>query len=220
MDFPIVPGGGGGTGGLGRPDAAIDAPGDTGPITARVCLLTANLRTLSGCASTGAGNLTVTLGTETATTSADGTFTLMPPADSSGLHWVVTGVGVVPSAVRFGATVTLPVFEDAAYAEMIALNNVSVDESPGLVVRVSRLGAPVVGALVATDPEATAVYYDRETDATWSTLDGTGPNGVAWIPHIPGTSARITISSGDSVTELGGNALLTNTITFVFAEIP
>lgn len=221
VDFPIVPGGGGGPGGMGRADAAVDAAGDASTtITGRVCLLVANLRALADCAPAGAGNLTVTLGTATTTTNDDGTFTLMRPAETNGLSWSVTGAGVISSAVRFGSTVTLPAFDAAAYQEMIALNNVTADESPGLVVRVSRLGAPVEGALVDTVPEPTEVYYDRETDATWSTIDGTGPAGVAWIPRIVGTSAQITVTSETTPTEFENNALFANTVTFVFAEIP
>lgn len=232
--FPINPGGGGGgSGGVTRTDAAVDAGDAITMITGRVCVLAANLRTLSstGCASTGADNLTVTLGTASAVTAADGTFTLMPPADTAGLHWTVTdaasGADVVQSLVKLGTTfgsgsaTLLPAFDTAAYLQMVAANNASSDDA-GIVVRVTKAGAVVAGATVTTVPAAASeVYYDADTDGTWDIgAGGTGVNGVAWIPSIAGTSAQLTVTSGTTQATVTGVQLAQGAITFVAAEIP
>ncbi len=226
VDFPIEPGGGVGVGGSSRPDAAVDAAGGDGDssttITGRVCMLVEDLRTLTNCATTGADNLTVTLGTSVATTAADGTFTITRPAVTAGLSWQVTGQAIVSSRVAFGSTTTLPAFGEAAYATMVADNNVVSSElTARMVVRVRQAGAPVVGATVATvpDPES-LIYYDGNDDSTWETVGGTGNSGVAWIPSIASDSAQLTIVV-DVDTMLTANVgLSANTITFVLAEIP
>lgn len=224
VDFPIQPGGGGGVGGSTRVDAAVDAAGDAGDaeITGRVCVLVQDLRTLTNCATTGADNLTVTLGTSVATTAADGTFTIMRPTDTTGLSWLVTGDVIVSSRIAFGSTTTLPAFGEAAYLTMVSENQALTSEvTAGMVVRVRQAGAPVVGATVATVPDpGSLIYYDGVDDSTWETAVGTGSSGVAWIPSIASDSAQLTIVV-DVDTMLAANVdLSANTITFVLAEIP
>src|SRR5688500_17136393 len=149
LDFQIEPGGGHVVGGTARIDAAIDGGDASTTITGRVCLLVMDLRTLTACSATGADNLTVTLGTSTAITAADGTFTVMRPADTTGLTWSVTGADIVSSAVAFGSTTTLPAFGKIAYQQMVADNQAVTSPSDGaMVVRITRAGAPVATATV------------------------------------------------------------------------
>jgi hypothetical protein len=222
--YPIQPGGGGGAGGSSRTDAAVDASGDDGPISGRVCLIVANLRSVSSnaCAATGAGELTVALGAETAMTTADGSFTIARPATTE-LYWAVTGGGIEGSLVKFGATFgtgtapLLPAFGTVAYEQMAFNNSITLGVT-GMIVRVTKAGAPVTGATVDTDPDA-QIFYDGDTDDTW--LDeSTGAFGVAWIPAIGGSLAQLAITVNDRQTTFADVQLNANALTFVVAEIP
>src|ERR1044071_9473062 len=96
-DFSVQPGG---PGGPNTPlDAAlIDAPDPDALVTlaGRVCIALDIRSPLANCATTGAGGITVTLGTKTATTLADGAFTIEKPSGST-LTWRATGQGLVKS---------------------------------------------------------------------------------------------------------------------------
>lgn len=219
--FPIVPGGGGsGTSGP-RADAAMDAPGDaSSTIVGRVCVLRTNLRTLADCATTGAANLLVTLGTSTATTSADGTFTIMRPAVTTNLVWRVTGVDIEPSAMQFGTNALIPAVDTIAYENMLLTNSAThLDGDGAIMMRVTRAGAPVVGVTVAAQPQPSSqIYYDGLSDAAWDTT-ATGAFGVSWIPSMAAGTALLAITSNSTESLVPGVPVLPETITFVFAEI-
>src|SRR6476660_1845280 len=77
--FPIMPGGGG-SGSSSMPDASIGGDEDGGStLTGRVCLVS-DARRPTTCAGSGADGLTVTVGGSTATTAADGSFSLTRPS--------------------------------------------------------------------------------------------------------------------------------------------
>jgi len=200
-EFPIDPGGGGGGGTHRDAAAVVDAPLDDGAlaIVGRVCL-TSDLRALASCASTGAENLTVTLGGETTTTQADGTFTIARPVAAD--VWRVSGGGVVPSVMpaTLGSPV-IPVIASADYADLIAANFVTLVAGQGAVVaRVVRAGTPVSDATATSSPLAVnPTFYDGASAATWETT-ATGANGVAWLPGIAAGATTI------SVTPQGGTA--------------
>ena len=225
--YPIEPGGGGGTGGSTTPDAATDASDASAMISGRVCLLGANLRTVStaACATTGADNLSVLLGTSSATTTADGSFTLLRPATTSGVYWRVSGAGVVTSLVAYGAKFgtaampMLPVFDTVAYEQMVSDNQAA--STQGVIVQVTKGSAVVSGATVQITPtQDGSIYYDDATDGAWDTVNGTGAFGVAWIPSVAGTSAQLTVTSNAMQTLVTGIPLSTGALTFLTAEIP
>ena len=225
--YPIEPVAGGCAGGSKMPDAAIDASDASSMISGRVCVLGANLRTVStaACATTGAENLTVLLGSSSATTTADGSFTLLRPATTTGVYWRVSGAGVVTSLVAFGAKFgtaampMLPVFDTVAYEQMVTDNQAT--STQGVIVQVTKGSAVVSGATVAIAPtQDGSIYYDDATDATWDTVNGTGAFGVAWIPSVAGTSAQLTVTSNAMQTVFTGIPLLTGALTFLTAEIP
>lgn len=219
--LPIDPGGGGtGTGSGFRPDASMQG-GDASPfITGRVCFVLANLRNPTTCSSD-AGEFTVRLGSAMTQTAADGTFTLMRPANTTGLVWLVSRGDAITSAIKFGGTTTLPALDAIAYQEMIAaMQPVIADGDGALIVRTTKAGVAVTGATVDTVPPPTsAVYYDGASDVAWET-DATGTIGVAWIPSQPVGSANITITAGQAMTTSNAQPVFSDTITFVFAEIP
>lgn len=220
VDFPIQPGGGVGVGGSSRVDAAIDGNDANETIAGRVCLLVANLHALTDCAATGAENLTVTLGTAMATTAADGSFTIMRPADTTGLSWSVTGTQIVASSIAFAATTTIPAFDAAAYQQMVSANDASASDG-AMVVRITKAGARVMGATVAIAPTPQSeIYYDSGDDLNWTIGGSTGEDGVAWIPSIPGDSAQLSVVVDVNTMLAFTVDLPADTITFVFADIP
>jgi hypothetical protein len=220
--LPIDPGGGGtGTGSGFRPDASMPG-GDASPfITGRVCYVANDLRAFNGCATTGAAEFTVQLGTDMVQTAADGTFTMMRPAITTGLTWIVSRDDTVTSRIKFGGTTTLPALDAIAYDQMLQATNVAIaNNSGGMMVRVTRTGAPVVGATVAAQPVPDAgPFYDGPSELEWE-LDSTGAFGVAWLPSTPVGTSQLTITSGMMNTTVTGHSVAADALTFVFAEIP
>ena len=216
--FPIQPGGTGGTGGSLRVDAAVDASGDGGTtITGRVCLLVEQVHTLGNCAATGAGDLTVALGTETAMTTDTGSFTIDRPANTTNLLWTVTGQAITPSVMRFGTSTLLFAIDAAKYQQMLSAVQVT-SEGGGVMMRISRADAPVAGATVATNPQVAPILYDGLDDVTWETT-ATGGNGVVWLPSVPVGDVDLTITAGTTQTPVADVPVLANAVTFVFAAI-
>jgi hypothetical protein len=192
--YPVTPGGGGGGGGGGGPDAAVDAAatGDGGAtIAGRVCLI-ADLRALGGCAAAGADGLTVTLGTSTATTAADGGFTIATPA-GTGLAWHVTGGAITPTVMPLGAVLQVPVITAAQYGQLLLDNGVVLTADQGtLVAAVTQTGAVATGATVKPSPAGTWTFYDGASATTWD-QHTTGPAGVAWLPGTAAGTVSVTV---------------------------
>lgn len=220
--LPLQPGGGGGgAGSQFKPDAGITETDASAFISGRVCLLLANLQTPGTCAPE-AGEFTVRLGSAMAQTAADGSFTLMRPANTSGLTWLVSRGDAVTSAIKLGATTTLPVFDATAYQDMIATNNVSRIEGYGaMIVRVRRAGAAVAGATVTVQPQPdpALILYDGQSDTVWETT-ATGTYGAAWIPSLPVGSATVMVTVDQTTTTTSGHPVFADALTFVFADIP
>jgi hypothetical protein len=220
-DLPLNPGGGGGTGSQFTPDAAMIETDASPLITGRVCFLLTNFNTPGTCAPE-AGEFTVRLGSAMVQTALDGSFTLMRPTSTSGLTWLVSRGDAITSAIKYGATTTLPALEAQAYFDMVATNNVTrVDGNGAMMVRVRRAGVAVTGATVSTQPapDPAAIYYDGQNDSVWET-DTTHTFGVAWIPSLPVGSAQVTVTSNQVATVIAANPVFGDAITFVFAEIP
>lgn len=220
--LPANPGGGIGTGSQFVPDAPTSAGDDGGTtINGRVCLLLTNPQSLATCAASGAGNFTVKLGTAIATTTDDGSFSLMRPAITTGLVWLVTGTGIETSAIKFGAPTTLPVLDSLTYQDMLASTNAAIGAGNGaLMVRVMRGGFPVANATVAAVPAAdSGVYYDGPSSIEWQT-DATGAYGVAWMPSITTGDVTLTITSGATNHMVLAQPVIQGAITFVVAAIP
>ncbi|MBA3817876.1 MAG: hypothetical protein H0X17_03220 [Deltaproteobacteria bacterium] len=203
-DYPINPGGGGGGGGgIGR-DASVDATGDGGTLlVGRVCLVS-DLRALASCADVGAGGLLVTVGDRTASTSETGAFAVLPPT-GTGLVWRVTGADIVPSIMELGATPVIPAIRSDAYLDLQSSNGVILQQGQGsIVLRVTRGGAPLPGAIVVASPTPQyATFYDGENATVWDE-DATGVAGLAWLPGVSTGTAAITITppSGAAVAEV------------------
>jgi len=196
-DYPVLPGGDDTQGMEGHVDAAIldgtDAPA---MLAGRACVLT-DLRDLTSCATTGAGGLTVKLGSQTATTADDGQFTLATPAGTM-LVWHVSGnvADVMPSVMPFGATPQIPVVTTADYLD--ALNTNSIVLAPGqqgsAFVRVVRGAAALTGATAVASPTPTyPAFYDGATSVSWNQA-ATGARGMVWIAGAEAGSLTVTVT--------------------------
>jgi hypothetical protein len=220
-DGSMLPvGGGGNDGGFGFPDGSkIDstpsgdaqmgdsgtpAPVDAALIVGRVCLAN-DPRKLNECATTGANGLTVRLGSETTTTSADGTFTIKA---SSGT-WRVTGSNIVTSIMVL-ADYEIPAILRTSYDAMVAASLVPPMLNPGegsVMVQVIRNG--VGSGLQATGFSVpTSTFFPRyDSDASpsaWVT-DTTHGAGTIWIPGIDVGMANITVDTATAapITQTG-----------------
>jgi len=217
--FPIMPGGGG-QGGVGTVDAGVEADGGmSSMLTGRVCLLS-DARQPSSCAGSGADGFTVTLGSQTATTASDGSFTMTRPS-GTGLVWKVSGTGIEPSAMRLSSGTTIPAIQSLLYGDMIAAMNAVVSvETGAIIARLTKANAAITDAVVVASPTPDSeTYYDGLGVTDWD-FDSTGSFGVVWISSIASGTASLTVDNGSAQNTVGGIPVFAGTITFELAEIP
>jgi hypothetical protein len=217
--YPIVPGSEGEGSSMTMADAAVEGDAASTELPGRVCLI-ADARDPATCASSGAGGLTVTLGTQTATTVADGSFTMTRPT-GTGLVWFVTGTGVEPSAMRMVGGTKIPVMSSLLYGDMIAAMSAIVSADTGAIItRISRAAAPLTDAVVVASPiPDSETYYDGAGVTDWS-FDATGSFGVVWISSIAPGTASLAVDTGTVQGTVGGIPVYAGTVTFELAEIP
>jgi len=221
-DLPVDPGGGGGAGGGGGgggSDAAVDT---SNQLAGRVCLAP-DPRDLATCAATGAGGITVTLGTQTASTLGDGTFTMLIPQGSA-LVWHASGTTIVTSVMPAGARAEIPVLAQTTYNDLANGNGVVLAADQGAVMaRVVHAGAPLAGARANASPASLqyGAFYDGTSSTVWL-QSATGTHGAAWLPGLaaPGNAAVSITPSGGSATAIGTLPIEAGAITFVVADIP
>ena len=215
--YPIGPGGYGPGGGT-MPDAAIgDDSGGGSTINGRVCLIN-DARNPTTCASSGAADLTVTLGSGTAMTSADGSFTIAK-ATGTGLVWRVSGATIQPSAMQVSTVATIPAISTLLFEDMVTTNQAIIPEGTGsIVARFTMSGSGVSNLIAATSPDAGQIFYDGPSATVWDTT-ATGPFGAIWAPGLATGAATLTVS-GSADTSVTGIPVYADTVTFVLAEIP
>jgi hypothetical protein len=219
--YPINPGGGGGGNNGTPPDAAALGDGaGSGGLAGRVCLI-ADARQPTQCASSNAAGFTVTLDGNTATTSADGTFTIASP-QSTNLVWQITGTDLETSLMSYSAVHRIPAMLDTDYLDLANANSVVQSTGFGDVfVHVSQAGtsAAQVGATVSP----AAIYptlYDGGTATTW-TQTGTGAFGMVWIAGLPVGAASVTLTpQGGTAMTVTGIPVADTALTFVNVALP
>lgn len=232
--FPV--GGGGTDGGFKFPDGGIvadGAPGDGSTATdampdevdaalimGRVCLAE-NPRKLNDCAATGAGGLTVRLGTAVATTADDGSFTIVAASGT----WRVTGTNIVTSIMAL-SDYEIPAITRTTYESMITDSLGMGVPNPGegsIMVQVIRNGAGVDAATASSaPPSAWQPFYDNPNSPTqWNQTVGTGPDGTIWIAGLDVGSASVTVShAGDQPVNRSGLQIVDGGITFTTVIFP
>jgi hypothetical protein len=184
-----------------------------------VCLI-ADPRTPTSCASSGAGGFTVKLGTEMATTGADGSFSIAQ-VTGSGLVWRISGTGIEPTAMRKGATNTIPVISDTVYGEMVgAMSAVVTTETGAIIVQVTHGGVALSGAIATATPSPdSSIYYDGTSTTAWA-LDATHGYGIIWISAIAAGTDSMSVDNGTVQGTISSIPVFPGTVTFATAEIP
>ena len=211
-DHPINP----------MPDAppADGLVGDGAMLTGRVCVTT-DLRTPTvGCATTGAANILVQLGTETAMTADNGSFMLLPPS-GAGLVWHTSGTDLVSSVIPLSTSNILPMVRVQTYLDLENSNSVIVNSGEGSVfLYIRQAGLPLPGATTDVSPAASFLTLGDRANATNWVQGATGLLGVSWTPGIIAGAATLTVSP-----PVGAHAMLTapiedGAITFVTLVVP
>jgi len=220
-DYPIGVGGGGGTsgGGSGNPDGGTEVDANT-VISGRVCLISDPRSLTSPCANTGADGLTVTLGSETATTAANGAFVITKPTGTK-LIWFVSGSGIETTAVPQASGTTIPALASTVYDDMLAATNAVVTGGTGaLIARITKNGNGASGITAIPTPQPDSeVYYDGASVTEWE-LDSTGGAGVVWIPSIGTGTASLALDNGVTQSTVVNIEIYSDTISYVFASAP
>ena len=227
-DFPV--GGGGGGGGGGGADARpADAPKDAvlaidaNILSGRVCLVSdARLLTDSAnCSMTAAGGLTVRLGNQSTTTSADGSFMIVndPAAEPV---WRVTGTGVVSSYSPLG-NYYVPTLTQAGYNAITSANSVTTVPGQGDVMVLelhNGAGAAGVTAVSTSTPAPLySTFYSTASSTIWAQGTSTDTHGVAWLPGINVGTVNIS-STGTSTIASAGVPVKDGGVTFIQAIFP
>jgi hypothetical protein len=219
-DFPITTQGGGTPGGGGGSSTTV--------IIGRVCVLT-DPRSFTSCLTTGAGNLTVTVGKTITTTATDGTFTITTPAvtiDAAVPTTItVTGVGIIPSAQTLTPAALVPALREELFASVLAANGIVLTPGSGsILTTVVRNGQPVSGVTAISTPSpAFGPFFDGTTPTAF-TLNGTGASGVVFFPGFTPTSGGVNLTFTDAATStettVGGVQVINGGITFTEGILP
>jgi hypothetical protein len=208
-DFPLLTGG-----------DSLPAPGQSGVVSGRVCVIT-DPRNLTGCAASGAGGFTVSLAGSTATTGTDGSFRLAAPPTASEVS--VTGAGIVPTQISMSSATSIPVLRADLFAQMMAANGITPSSGSGSILgTVVRGGVPVPGVMVDVTPTpAFRPMFDGATPTAF-TLDATGARGVIWVPGVALGPTQLTFrdlaTSGE--TTVNGVQVVNGGITIMDAVLP
>lgn len=221
--YPVDPGGPN-PGGVGMmvDAASIDAPDpDAGNfLMGRVCLVT-DVRGLD-CAGSGAGGITVTLGTNSALTTATGAFSIVTPTGSN-LVWRATGTDMVKSVMAFGPSKTIPIISTQTYLDLQNSSSVTINPGMGSIfARVVKGAAatPQAGATATVDPVAAfAIKYDGNAPLNWTELS-TGAAGTVWIPGAGPGANTVTITPASGATAMEMLTVEDQAITYATIALP
>ncbi len=201
--------------------AAIDA---LVGIAGRVCLYT-DARAQQVCKPTGAGGLTVNVGGKTATTAADGSFTIGTPTGTNPV-WHVSGAMITTSVMPFGSSNQIPAILASDYLDLEGQNGASVQAlSDGeAFVRVVHAGAPLANAKGGSAPQSTyGPLYDTGNALVWNSgaNQGTGAAGMVWFPGIAAGTATLSVTPpGGSPIPIPNVPIEGQSITYLLVDTP
>jgi len=218
-NYPV---GGGGFSGGGN-GLHVDAPSDgtgSGSNIVRACVLT-DPRDLTSCKTAGVAGLTVTLGTQTATTADDGTFTISAPTGTN-VVWDVKGSTVVESVTPYAGQTKISVMDSQMFIELQGNVGAQAEATTGgLLARVTRGGNAVIGeTAIVTPANQLGSYYDGATASSW-TQTGTGAYGTVFEPNVPSGSATLKLSAAGTLQATVSAIPITDGgVTFVVTELP
>jgi hypothetical protein len=223
-DWPVEPGGGGGTVGGTVGSGAVDAAMDDGTTStgARVCGMSEILR-WDECANAGMEGLDVMVGALSAETLADGTFTIGTPVGAN-LAWRVSGNAQLASLLEYPGGNVIPSISNTLFQDTAADANVGIENGVGTIfAKVLYMGEPVVGATAELAGSIDLVYYDDANGSAEFSLGETRADGIVWFPNVaPGATVSFTVTPPKAI----GEPTTTNvtveaeTATFVTVVIP
>ncbi|MFN0250166.1 MAG: hypothetical protein ACKV2T_25000 [Kofleriaceae bacterium] len=221
-DWPVEPGGGGGSfgntiGSGSATDAGMDDGGTTN--TGRVCALSEILR-WDECDNGGQMGLTVTVGAESAMTLGDGSFEIDTPTGSN-LVWRVSGNAQLPSLREYAAGTQIPSISIGLFQNIAAAANVAIEIGAGTVfVQVRHMNAAVVGATAELAGSNDLVYYDDATAPGSLSVGQTRADGIVWFPNVtPGAAVQFTITPPTAVGEPQVTTVVVEEETATFATV-
>ena len=217
--YPVDPGGPGGMTMM-QDGSLIDAPDPDGLalLAGRVCLVT-DLRGLD-YANSGAQDITVTLGANTALTGPTGAFSIVTPSASNPV-WRARGANLVSSVMPFGPSKTIPIISVQTYLDLQNANSVTIAGDMGsIVARLVRNNAALADATATVEPPAAfAIKYDGSAPLAWTELK-TSAAGMAWIPGAGLGSNTVTIAPMTGNPKLENVLVEDQAITYVTIEVP
>jgi hypothetical protein len=203
--YPIGGGPGGGAGGNGSgtgSGATTDANMDV--IEGLVCVLP-DPRDFATCLTTGAGDITVAVGTGTpAVTNDDGTFTIDTPSGTN-LVWTLSGSAVMTSTIGFSTSAVIPAIQTMTFETLANENGIVYDPTQGTIIgQVLHAGSGFADATaVATPVGIYDTFYASPNDqGDWLDAEATTTFGTFLIAGLtPGTETlTLTPGSGSAAT--------------------
>jgi hypothetical protein len=221
-DYPVLPGGDDVVimPGVDAPAGSDGTLGDGPMLTARVCVLD-DLRTPGVCKSVGAAGYTVTLGTSTATTADDGSFTIATPPGTN-LVWRASGADIVSSVIRFSTSPTVPAITTQYYEDLKGSNGIIINSGEAsIVLFVSGGSLALSGATATVNAPAIAGPSLHDTNARLNWPQGaTGAAGIAWIPNVsPGTDV-VTVAAPQQTSQMVTLEVEDQAISFATVAFP
>jgi hypothetical protein len=221
-DYPVEPGGGGGTFGttIGSGGTDAGATDGGGLRTGRVCGLD-EILVWSECAQTGLQGFVVTVGAETAMTMADGSFEIAEPTGSN-LRWRVVGSAQQMTSLRgFPADNRIPSISNAFFQDLAADAGVAPDNNVGtLFVEVTYKDAPLAEVTATLADSQELVYYDDPNGSAKFSVGQTREAGMIWFPNVaPGPAVTVTVTPPVAVGAPVDIVVIVETETATFATV-
>jgi hypothetical protein len=193
---------------------------DGSMLVGRVCVVTDVRTPTVGCATTGAANITVTLGTETTMTADDGSFMLMPPS-GAGLVWHTSGTNLVSSVIPLTTSNFLPMVSVQTYLDLENGNSVIVNSGQGSVfLYVRQTALPLADATTEVSPPGSFLTLGDRANATNWVQGATGALGVSWTPGIDVGPATLTVTPPVGTAAMIDVPVEDGAITFATLVIP
>jgi hypothetical protein len=220
-DFPVMPGGNGHGSNHPGVDAAVDTSDSGANITGRVCLIGDPRLPTTGCATTGAAGLLVTLGLNTATTGDNGSFQIQG-TEATNAVWTVTGATIVQTVEPFTGQTIIPAVLADSFTQLQNTNGVVFSTGAGdVIVRVVQNSTPVAGATaIASNQDTYQTRYDPPSGDLWTTV-ATGNLGVAWLPSVLAGTQTVTVQPPLSAAQItiSNVPIVEGALTFVTADV-
>ena len=224
---PIQPGGVGGIGGVsgGTTGGGAGSSSDGGGgVTSRVCVVT-DLRTpTSNCDTQNLAGMTVTIGSQSAFTAADGTFALTIPNEPNLVAAVTGGPSgaTVSSLVPMSATsapVVLPAVRPATLSTLADNNAVTLDPAAGqLFLNAVNANGTGIAEIEAAASQSTAQLLFEGTDVIWNG-QSTGIHGAVWLTNAIAGDVSMTLSkTGSNPLTVSGLPIQPGAVTFVATQ--